>query len=111
LHLRVKVQPHEHFLLEDDKLFLDVPISVSEAILGASIDVPLISGGKATVKIPPGTSSGTKLRLKGKGIKGDDLYIRLKIMVPSKPNEAAKELARELEKKHPESVRQGAFWK
>lgn len=111
LHLRVKVQPHDHFQMEDGQLILDVPISVSEAILGASIDVPLISGSKATVKIPAGTSSGMKLRLKGKGIKGADCFIRVQVMVPAKPNEKAKELAREIEKTHPESVRQGGFWK
>jgi len=111
LHLRVRIQPHEHFLLEDNDLILDVPVSVGEAILGANIDVPLVSGGHATVKIPPGTSSGTKLRLKGKGIKGGDLYIKVKVMVPQKPDARAKELAEELQRQQSESVRQGAFWK
>lgn len=107
LHLRVRVEPHEHFIVDDGQLILDVPITVSEAILGATIDVPLLSGGKAAVKIPPGTSSGMKLRLKGKGIKGGDCYIRAKVMVPGNSSEKVKELAKEIEQ---DSPRTGSFW-
>jgi DnaJ-class molecular chaperone len=107
LHLRIRVEPDDHFVVEDDQLILDVPITVSEAILGATIDVPLLSGGKAAVKIPPGTSSGMKLRLKGKGIKGGDCFIRAKVMVPSKPNEKVRELAQAIDQDNP---RTGGFW-
>lgn len=107
LHLRVRVEPDEHFLVEEGTLILDVPITVSEAILGATIDVPLLAGGKAAVKIPAGTSSGMKLRLKGKGIKGGDCFIRAKVMVPSKPDTKVQELAQAIDQDNPRS---GGFW-
>lgn len=86
LILEIHVQPHELFTRDGDDLELDVPITVSEALKGATVRVPTFDG-PVKVKIPPGTSSGTRLRIKGKGVarKGKDpgdLYARVMIHVP-----------------------------
>jgi len=75
LKLVLRIQPHPYFRREDKNVILDVPISVSEAILGAKVDVPTLDGSKLSVKVPPGTSSGAQLRLRGKGIAGGDQFI------------------------------------
>lgn len=111
LHLRIRIEPHEHFRIEDGLLVLPVPISVSEAILGATIDVPLLEGGKAAVKVPPGTSTGRKLRLKGKGIKGGDCHIRLEVHVPHAVDEKSQELIREFADRNPDHPRHSHFWR
>lgn len=110
LHLRVKIAPHEHYRLEDGVLQLEVPLLLSEAVLGATINVPLLNGGTASVKIPAGTSSGAKLRLKGKGIKGGDMFIQVRIVVPANVDDDAKKLIREFQAKYPENPRSGPFW-
>ncbi|RLA86192.1 MAG: J domain-containing protein [Deltaproteobacteria bacterium] len=87
LYVRVKVLPHPLFRREGDDIFLEREISFSEACLGTSIDVPTLDGPK-TVKVPPGTPSGAKLRLRGLGLphlKGGgkgDLYVIIKVRVP-----------------------------
>ncbi len=67
LVLTVRVAPHPWFRREDLDIVLEVPVTIAEAALGASVDVPLLRGS-ATLKIPPGVASGRRLRLKGKGI-------------------------------------------
>jgi DnaJ-class molecular chaperone len=105
LHLRVRVLPHDRFRIEDGNLTVTVPISIAEAVLGATIDVPLLDGGLASVKVPPGTSAGARLRLKGKGVKGGDAYVVLKIVVPKTVSERGQELIREFGKLYPENPR------
>ena len=75
--------------MEDNNILLDLPISLKEAVLGAKVTVPTISG-KVNVKIPPYSDSGEKLRLKGKGLKsgsgvGDEI-ITLKVITSSTKN-------------------------
>jgi curved DNA-binding protein len=111
LLLRIKIAKHEHYLIEDGQLVINVPISVSEAILGGAVDVPLPDGSKIAVKVPPGTSSGRKLRLRGKGIKGGDAYVRLQVMVPAETSDKAKDLIREFAQQQPEEPRSGPFWR
>jgi curved DNA-binding protein len=111
LLLRIRIGPHEHYVIEDGQLVISVPISVSEAILGGAVDVPLLDGSKIAVKVPPGTSSGRKLRLRGKGIKGGDAYVRLQVMVPAETSDKAKELIREFAQQQPDDPRAGPFWK
>ncbi len=87
--ITIKEISHQYFKSEGLDILIDLPISVKEAILGAKITVPTISG-KVNVTIPPYSSSGEKLRLKGKGIdngktKGDEI-ITLKIVSPKIPN-------------------------
>lgn len=86
----VNIRPHRYFKTEGKNVIVDLPISVKEAVLGAKVTVPTISG-KVNVTIPPYSSSGEKLRLKGKGIKtkegiGDEI-INLVITTPKIKND------------------------
>jgi curved DNA-binding protein len=91
LVLVVHVKAHPLFKREGDDLHLDVPIRVSEAVRGTKVKVPTFEG-PVSVKVPPGTQSGTVLRVRGKGVarKGrpqGDLYIRFMIQIPQPRNE------------------------
>lgn len=87
LYFVVKVRPHPLLTREGQDLFIDVPITVSEAVLGATITVPTPQG-PVQLKVPPGSQSGRRLRLRGRGApdpKGGppgDLYVRLMVQVP-----------------------------
>lgn len=92
LILVIHVEPHPLFERDGDDLTLDVPIKVSEAIKGGKVKVPTFDGD-VTLKVPPGTQSGAKLRVKGKGVarKGrdpGDLYVRMMIQLGT-PKSAA----------------------
>lgn len=111
LILVIHVEPHPLFTRDGDDLQVEVPIWVSEAIKGAKVKVPTFDGD-VMVKVPAGTSSGTKLRLRGKGVarKGKppgDLYVRFMIHVPKAETPALAELADELAKHEKEDVRAG----
>ncbi len=94
--IRVEVVPHPYFVRDGRDIRLDLPITLKEAVLGASVQVPTIHG-KVAMKIPPGANSGQSLRLKGKGVpagKGQpagDQYVRLSVMLPDEPDEALKD--------------------
>jgi len=103
--LSIKIKPHKFFRREGDNVILDVPVTVAEAVLGAKVDVPTLDGSKLTVKVPPGTSSGARLRLRGKGIKGADQYLEIKVMVPSAADEKSKELIAEFAQRNPQNPR------
>ncbi|MBQ9235634.1 MAG: J domain-containing protein [Alphaproteobacteria bacterium] len=79
--ITLNVDHHPYFTVSDKNILLDLPVTLKEAILGAKITVPTIDG-KVAVNIPPYASSGEKLRLKGKGIKGGDQIMTLKIITP-----------------------------
>jgi DnaJ-class molecular chaperone len=102
LLLTVEVQPHRYFRREGADLLVDVPITPAEAVLGAKVDVPTLSDGLVVLTVPPGTSSGRKLRLRGKGIvdpqtkQPGDQYLVMKIVVPRESGEDAKSLYRQL---------------
>jgi DnaJ-class molecular chaperone len=89
----VRVRPHRVFRREGRNLVLDVPITVREAIQGARVEIPTLEG-RATVTVPPGTDSGTRLRLRGKGVPNPrggppgDLLTRIQIRVPRGLDEA-----------------------
>lgn len=110
LHLKIRIEPHPYFRREGNDLILETPISVAEAILGAKIDVPTLDGAKLTVKIPPGTSSGARLRLRGTGIKGGDQYVQIKIVVPAAADERSRELIEEFARLRPQQPRTGRPW-
>lgn len=100
LILSIEVGGHPYLRRDGLDLHVDVPITITEAVLGASVDVPLLEG-TARVKVPPGASSGSKLRLKGKGIKADDgtqgdLYAVIQIDAPKHVSPRARELLEEL---------------
>lgn len=109
LVLVLHVRPHELFERDGDDLHLEVPITVSEAIKGAKVKIPTFDGPVA-IKVPEGTQSGTKLRVRGKGIarKGKDpgdLYVRFMIHVPTSIGPEIARLADELAKHEKDDVR------
>lgn len=110
LYIITRMKPHPFFERKADDLYCEIPISMSEAVLGGKIDMPTIDG-MASMIIPPGTSSGQKFRLKGKGvphIKGGgrgDQYCSIRIVGPKVLDEKTKELFKELSRIHPESPR------
>jgi DnaJ-class molecular chaperone len=100
LILTVNVADHPYFRREGLDLYIEVPVSISEAAFGAKVDVPTLDG-KATLSVPPGSSGGRKLRLRGAGIqntKGDkgDLYAILRLHIPEKLTDKQRQLLEEL---------------
>ena len=95
---------HELFKRSDENLFFECPISIADAALGTSIEIPTIDGGKAKIKIPPGTQSGKQFELRGKGMpymRGNgmgDLYIQVNTEVPISLNKEQKELLEKFQK-------------
>jgi len=94
--VRVEVAAHRFFARRGRDIHLDLPVTLKEAVLGASVQVPTIHG-KVSLKVPAGANSGQTLRLRGKGLPaaagkpaGDQL-VRLTVMLPDKPDPALKE--------------------
>jgi curved DNA-binding protein len=110
LKLVLRIQPHPYFRREGNNIILEVPISISEAVLGAKVDVPTLDGTKLSVKVPAGTSSGARLRLRGKGIAGSDQFIEIKIAVPPSVDESARKLIEEFARLQPYNPREGLPW-
>lgn len=101
LYLQVEFRPHSFYRVEDKDIYLDLPIAPWEAALGATIKAPT-PGGNVDLKIPAGSTSGTKLRLRGRGIPASppgDLYAVLRIALPPTDSKQAEELYREMEQK------------
>ena len=98
LYLFINVNSHDLFKRSDENLFFECPISIADAALGTSIEIPTIDGGKAKIKIPAGTQSGKQFRLRGKGMpymRGSDfgdLYVQVNTEVPISLNKEQKEL-------------------
>jgi len=109
LRLKLRIEDHPYFRREGRNIVLDVPISVQEAILGGQIEVPTLAGSRLKVKVPPGTSSGTRLRLRGRGILGGDQFIEIRIVVPLAKDERSRELITELARLHPQDPRAGLW--
>ena len=111
LYVIIRMGEHPIFRRDGDDIYLTVPVSATEAALGAKIEVPTIDG-RALLKIPPGTQSGQKLRLREKGVpsatkdgvRGDEI-VEVKIVVPKVQDERSKEILRELAKLNPEDPR------
>jgi curved DNA-binding protein len=102
LYLNIQVQPHPIFSRDGDDLYVERIVSFSQACLGATIDVPILSGGSKRLKIPAGTQSNTKIRMKGFGaphLKGEgqgDQFVRIFVDVPKKLNARQSDLVRKL---------------
>ena len=111
LYAIIRTEEHPIFRRDGDDIYLTVPVSATEAALGAKIEVPTIDG-RALLKIPPGTQSGQKLRLREKGVpsatkegaRGDEI-VEITVTVPMPRDERTKELLRELAKLNPEDPR------
>lgn len=110
LLVRVKIEPHPYFRREGKNVILEAPISVTEAVLGAKVDVPTLDGTHLTVTVPPGTSSGARLRLRGKGIAGGDQFIEIKIVVPKSHDARSRELIEEFARHNPQNPREHVPW-
>jgi curved DNA-binding protein len=100
LFLRVRLKPDSRFRVEGRDLYVDIRVAPWEAALGASVEVPTLAG-TTQVKVPPGSSSDRKLRLRGKGLpsprgKPGDLYATVKVMVPKKLTQQERELFEQL---------------
>lgn len=108
LYVRVHVRPHRFFGRRGSDLLVDLPVSFSEAALGANVQVPTLNG-PVTMKVPAGTPSGKTFRLKGKGVprKGGhgDLLVTAEIEVPSKLSKKERELLQQLDESRAESPR------
>ena len=102
LMVRVRIAPHAWLSRDGRDLSYDLPLSIVEATLGASIEVPLPTGGGVTLKIPPGTASGKKLRIAGKGVPAGggrpagDLFVVIQIVPPKDVNDLTGSLLREI---------------
>jgi DnaJ-class molecular chaperone len=112
--VELKVAPHPHFKRVGQNLELRLPVTLAEAALGAAVDVPTPSG-IVTLKIPPGSSSGRKLRVKGQGVRSEtgeagDLMVELQLKLPSALSEPAREAVLEIEKQYDRPVRDGLIW-
>jgi molecular chaperone DnaJ len=115
LYAIIRAGEHPVFRREGDDIYLTVPVTATEAALGAKIEVPTIDG-RALLRIPPGTQSGQKLRLREKGVpsatkdgvRGDEI-VEIAVTVPMPRDERTKELLRELAKLNPEDPR-AALW-
>jgi curved DNA-binding protein len=100
LFLRVRIKPHPRFRVEGRDLYVDLPLAPWEAALGAEVPVPTLTGN-ARLKIPPGSSSGRRLRLRGQGLPSPggaagDLYAVVAIHVPNRLTKKERELFEEL---------------
>lgn len=110
LFIVTEVEPHPLFERKGDNLYVKVPITVTEAALGAKVEVSTLDG-PSTIKIPPGTQSGQKLRLRGRGapslrgnVRGDQ-FVEVQVVVPRVADERSKEILRELARLNPEDPR------
>jgi len=110
LFIVTEVEPHAVYERKGDNIYVKVPVTVTEAALGAKVEVPTIDG-PTTIKVPPGTQSGQKLRLRGKGtpsLRGEargDQFVEVQVVVPHVADERTKEILRELAQLNPEDPR------
>jgi molecular chaperone DnaJ len=126
LYLRIEVKPHAFFERRGNDLYTKVPVTVTEATLGAKIEVPTIDGtsvdghalpGRVLVRIPPGTNSGKNLRLREKGVPSarngtrGDQYVEIQVVVPEPTDERVRTLMKELETVAPGDPRKDLFGK
>ena len=104
LYIFVSIKNHSIFKRSEENLFFEFPISIADAALGATVEVPTIDGGRAKVKVPSGTQNGKQFRLKGKGMPimrnkdYGDLYIQAITEVPLSLTKEQKKLLEEFKK-------------
>jgi molecular chaperone DnaJ len=116
LYLLVEVRPHPFFERRGNDLYTKVPVTVSEATLGAKVEVPTIDG-RSLVRIPPATNSGSTLRLREKGVPSarngarGDQYVEIQVIVPKPTDERVRNIMKELETVAPDDPRKDLFSK
>lgn len=100
LYIVFRVKPHDRFIREEDDIYLELGLSYPQAALGDEIEVPTVHGN-VKLKVPAGTQTGTRFRLKGKGVKNvhgrgiGDQHVVVKVVTPKRMTEKQKELMRE----------------
>jgi DnaJ-class molecular chaperone len=104
--VEVLVTPHRLFRREGDDIVMDLPVTLHEAVLGASIEVPTVRG-PVRLTIPPGSGSGARLRLKGRGIGNGHQYVVLKPVLPAGVEPALADFLRTWQPSHPFRPRDG----
>lgn len=106
--VEITVESHPFFSRDGNDILLDLPVTLAEAVLGAKVTVPTVHG-KVTVTVPAGANTGTTLRLRGKGVHagkepGDQL-VKLKVMLPDKPDAELQKFLQQWSKAHDYDVR------
>jgi DnaJ-class molecular chaperone len=114
LLITVRVAPHPCYERKGNDLEVRVPVSVAEAALGAKVELPTPKG-VISLKLPPRTSSGKRLRVKGHGVQGrngqvGDLYAEVQIVLPPSLDEESTDLIRQLDRRHSFQPRAGLQW-
>ena len=112
--LTIHVSPHPHFRRTGNRLDVRVPVTLAEAALGAKIDVPTPQG-TISLTVPPNTSSGKRLRIKGHGIRAanqtpGDLFAEIQIVLPENLTEDERQQLADISKRHPQSPRAELRW-
>ncbi|HJT15116.1 MAG TPA: J domain-containing protein [Dongiaceae bacterium] len=108
--IEVTVEPHPVFTRDGNDILVELPITLYEAVLGATLNVPTIDG-KVSLKVPAGSNSGTQLRLRGKGVQAGksgtrgDQYVRLVVVLPKEVDPALKSEIEKSARSHPYKVR------
>jgi DnaJ-class molecular chaperone len=96
--IQVSVAPHPYYVRDGNDLRMDLPITLQEAVIGGKVPVPTLTG-TVSLSVPPNSNTGSSLRLKGKGIPAHshepagDLYVKLIVTLPDKPDEALQKFA------------------
>ena len=116
LYLVIEVAEHAEFRRQGDDLARELKITFTDAALGASVEVPLLTGEKETLKIPAGTQNGTVFRFKGKGMpryrrsQNGDLHVEVGVMIPTKLNSKQKKLLKEFSEAGPQDAEPQSFF-
>jgi DnaJ-class molecular chaperone len=104
-YVEIQVEPHAFFTRKDSNIHLDFPVTLPEAVLGATVTVPTVDG-RVSVKVPPGSNTGTMLRLKGRGLldrktgERGDQYVTLKVVLPEHPDPELKQFLEQWSANH-----------
>ena len=112
--LTIRLMPHPYFQRRGNHLLVRVPITLSEAVMGAKVDLPT-PRGTVTLTVPRGTSSGTKLRVKGHGVTpkngtAGDLLAEIEIVLPKQLSDADRSAIHEIDQRYPQDPRKDLRW-
>ncbi len=114
LYIVTRVKPHKYFKRVGNDIYVDLPITVAEAVKGTKVSVPTIDGN-TTIKVPPGTQGGSKMRIRSKGVYGankssrGDQYVIINIVVPKDVSFDSMRMIEEFDKLNPLNPRQGLW--
>ncbi len=104
LYIEIEIEEHPVFRREGDDLFIELPISFTDAVLGAEVEIPTVDGSEVFLRIPSGTQPGDILRVRGKGMpslrtrRRGDLYVKVKVEIPRRLSQKQRELLEEFRK-------------